>query len=139
MADSPYRVGYDIRAKVDYSQIKDATKAAGELINKLQKVQDLQKGRTAGSTGDSMKSAMRSTAQETQNVTNKAKTAAEAQAKLADQMKKTANSGKSMKSTAENVQSPRLKTLAPNHFRPFLITFGDSVRLLRQLGRSLTA
>ncbi|ORM91146.1 phage tail tape measure protein [Lentilactobacillus parabuchneri] len=105
MADSPYRVGYDIRAKVDYSQIKDATKAAGELINKLQKVQDLQKGRTAGSTGDSMKSAMRSTAQETQNVTNKAKTAAEAQAKLADQMKKTANSGKSMKSTAETIQT----------------------------------
>lgn len=105
MADSPYRVGYDIGAKVDYSQIKDATKAAGELINKLQKVQDLQKGRTAGSTGDSMKSAMRSTAQETQNVTNKAKTAAEAQAKLADQMKKTANSGKSMKSTAETIQT----------------------------------
>lgn len=105
MADSPYRVGYDIEAKVDYSQIKDATKAAGELINKLQKVQDLQKGRTAGSTGDSMKSAMRSTAQETQNVTNKAKTAAEAQAKLADQMKKTANSGKSMKSTAETIQT----------------------------------
>lgn len=105
MADSPYRVGYDIRVKVDYSQIKDATKAAGELINKLQKVQDLQKGRTAGSTGDSMKSAMRSTAQETQNVTNKAKTAAEAQAKLADQMKKTANSGKSMKSTAETIQT----------------------------------
>lgn len=105
MADSPYRVGYDIGAKVDYSQIKDATKAAGELINKLQKVQDLQKGRTARSTGDSMKSAMRSTAQETQNVTNKAKTAAEAQAKLADQMKKTANSGKSMKSTAETIQT----------------------------------
>lgn len=105
MADSPYRVGYDIGAKVDYSQIKDATKAAGELINKLQKVQDLQKGRTAGGTGDSMKSAMRSTAQETQNVTNKAKTAAEAQAKLADQMKKTANSGKSMKSTAETIQT----------------------------------
>lgn len=105
MADSPYRVGYDIGAKVDYSQIKDATKAAGELINKLQNVQDLQKGRTAGSTGDSMKSAMRSTAQETQNVTNKAKTAAEAQAKLADQMKKTANSGKSMKSTAETIQT----------------------------------
>ncbi|WP_169302104.1 phage tail tape measure protein [Lentilactobacillus buchneri] len=105
MADSPYRVGYDIGAKVDYSQIKDATKAAGELINKLQKVQDLQKGRTAGSTGDSMKSAMRSTAQETQNVTNKAKTAAEAQAKLADQMKKTANSGKAMKSTAETIQT----------------------------------
>lgn len=105
MADSPYRVGYDIGVKVDYSQIKDATKAAGELINKLQKVQDLQKGRTAGSTGDSMKSAMRSTAQETQNVTNKAKTAAEAQAKLADQMKKTANSGKSMKSTAETIQT----------------------------------
>ncbi|PAK60570.1 phage tail tape measure protein [Lentilactobacillus kefiri] len=105
MADSPYRVGYDIGAKVDYSQIKDATKAAGELINKLQKVQALQKGRTAGSTGDSMKSAMRSTAQETQNVINKAKTAAEAQAKLADQMKKTANSGKAMKSTAETIQT----------------------------------
>lgn len=105
MADSPYRVGYDIGAKVDYSQIKDATKAAGELINKLQKVQDLQKGCTAGSTGDSMKSAMRSTAQETQNVINKAKTAAEAQAKLADQMKKTANSGKAMKSTAETIQT----------------------------------
>ncbi|MGO2858855.1 MAG: phage tail tape measure protein [Lactiplantibacillus plantarum] len=105
MADSPYRVGYDLTAKVNYQDIKEATKAADEFVNQLQRIDKLQGGGHAGSATNSMQRNMKSASQEAQNLTAKTKTAATAQAQLSDAVKKTSDSGKSLKLTSQNVRA----------------------------------
>ncbi|KRK67941.1 SLT domain protein [Lentilactobacillus buchneri DSM 20057] len=110
MADSPYRVGYDIEAKVDYSQIKDATKAAGELIEKLERLGKLPNGSStaAGEISKQARTAANETeklASQKRKLTIETKKAANAESDLKNNIKQTNNAGKDFNQTSHNVKT----------------------------------
>ena len=110
MADSPYRVGYDIGAKVDYSQIKDATKAAGELIEKLERLGKLPNGSStaAGEISKQARTAANETeklASQKRKLTIETKKAANAESDLKNNIKQTNDAGKDFNQTSHNVKT----------------------------------
>lgn len=86
--NTPYSVGFDIKAKINYQEIKDANVAVGDLQKKFEQL-DKHKGPTnaAGSITQDMNSASRATG------------------KLNDSIKGVTANGKGLKTTAENVAS----------------------------------
>lgn len=86
--NTPYSVGFDIKTKVNYQEIKDANVAVGDLQKKFEQL-DKHKGPTnaAGSITQDMNSASRATG------------------KLNDSIKGVTANGKGLKTTAENVAS----------------------------------
>lgn len=101
MATGAYSVGYNIGAKVDYSQIREANKAAGELVKNLDRIKSMQGGSSAsGNMGKQYADATGESAKlERQN-----KDTAASQQKLNDQMKVTVDTGKGLKSVANNTR-----------------------------------
>lgn len=110
MAKSPYSVGFDISAKVNYSDINKANEAAGKLIEKLERLGKLPNG--SGTAAGAISKQTRDAANETEKLTNanrkltdETKRAANAQSGLKDKVKQTANAGKSLDQTSRNVQT----------------------------------
>lgn len=110
MAKSPYSVGFDISAKVNYSDINKANEAAGKLIEKLERLGKLPNG--SGTAAGAISKQARTAANETEKLTNanrkltdETKKAANAQSGLKDKVKQTANAGKSLDQTSRNVQT----------------------------------
>lgn len=102
MAETPYSVGWNMKAKVDYSEINKANEAAGQLMSKLQK---LGKMPNSSNTTDSMQKQMHMATAEATKLTDQTKKAADSQANLNDKVKQTANSGRTLKTTSDNLQS----------------------------------
>ncbi|MGF2384025.1 phage tail tape measure protein [Lentilactobacillus otakiensis] len=110
MAKSPYSVGFDISAKVNYSDINKANEAAGKLIEKLERLGKLPNG--SGTAAGAISKQTRDAANETEKLTNanrkltdETKRAANAQSGLKDKVKQTADAGKSLNQTSHNVQT----------------------------------
>lgn len=110
MAKSPYSVGWDLTAKVNYSDINKANEAAGKLIEKLERLGKLPNGSSTAAGAISKQT--RDAANETEKLTNvnrkltdETKRAANAQSGLKDKVKQTADAGKSLNQTSHNVQT----------------------------------
>lgn len=110
MAKSPYSVGFDISAKVNYSDINKANEAAGKLIEKLERLGKLPNGPSTAAGAISKQT--RDAANETEKLTNanrkltdETKRAANAQSGLKDKVKQTADAGKSLNQTSHNVKT----------------------------------
>lgn len=110
MAKSPYSVGFDISAKVNYSDINKANEAAGKLIEKLERLGKLPNGSStaAGEISKQARTAANETeklASQKRKLTNETKKAANAESDLKNNIKQTNDAGKGFNQTSHNVKT----------------------------------